>query len=190
MEEVNRLADPVFPEQPRILDVPEELEPFPTRRLLDGLQFGPASICTGGAAALARSHRAALPGGQRGASLLAGAGGLLIVLLAAAALFAAVAYKLLPKPILQAPADRGGAVRPALGRVRVPVAACMRGAPPACTLPSCASAPSRAKLPHWRTAASGLSACISPPRRWGWACCGRWWMLTLSAGTIASATLI
>ena len=38
-EEVYRLADPVVPEQPRILDVPEELEPFPTTPLLEGLQL-------------------------------------------------------------------------------------------------------------------------------------------------------
>jgi len=33
------LADPVLPEQPRILDVPEELEAFPSTPFLDGLQF-------------------------------------------------------------------------------------------------------------------------------------------------------
>jgi uncharacterized RDD family membrane protein YckC len=37
-ETVHRLADPVLPEQPRILDVPEELEAFPTTPFLDGLQ--------------------------------------------------------------------------------------------------------------------------------------------------------
>jgi uncharacterized RDD family membrane protein YckC len=42
-EVVHRLADPVLPEQPRILDVPEELEAFPTTPFLDGLQFGPAT---------------------------------------------------------------------------------------------------------------------------------------------------
>ena len=36
---VSRLADPVLPEQPRILDVPEELEAFPSTPFLDGLQF-------------------------------------------------------------------------------------------------------------------------------------------------------
>lgn len=36
---IQRLADPVIPEQPRILDVPEELEAYPTTPLLDGLQF-------------------------------------------------------------------------------------------------------------------------------------------------------
>ena len=38
-EAVQRLADPVLPEQPRILDVPEELEAFPTTPFLEGLQF-------------------------------------------------------------------------------------------------------------------------------------------------------
>lgn len=42
-EVVHRLADPVLPEQPRILDVPEELEAFPTTPFLDGLEFGPAT---------------------------------------------------------------------------------------------------------------------------------------------------
>ena len=36
---IYRLADPVLPEQPRILDVPEELEAFPSAAFLDGLQF-------------------------------------------------------------------------------------------------------------------------------------------------------
>lgn len=34
-----RLADPVVPEQPRILDVPEELEAYPCAPLLDGLHL-------------------------------------------------------------------------------------------------------------------------------------------------------
>jgi uncharacterized RDD family membrane protein YckC len=37
--EMYRLADPVVAEQPRILDVPEELEPFPTTPLFDGLHL-------------------------------------------------------------------------------------------------------------------------------------------------------
>ncbi len=38
-ETFHRLADPVLPEQPRILDVPEELEAFPGTPLLDGLRL-------------------------------------------------------------------------------------------------------------------------------------------------------
>lgn len=38
-EAIHRLADPVLPEQPRILDVPEELEAFPTTPFLEGLQL-------------------------------------------------------------------------------------------------------------------------------------------------------
>jgi uncharacterized RDD family membrane protein YckC len=41
-ETFHRLADPILPERPRILDVPEELEAFPGTPLLDGLQL-PAS---------------------------------------------------------------------------------------------------------------------------------------------------
>ncbi len=39
----HRLADPVLPDQPRILDVPEELEAYPSTPFLDGLQFEPTS---------------------------------------------------------------------------------------------------------------------------------------------------
>lgn len=46
-EESYRLADPVVPEQPRILDVPEELEPFPTTPLLEGLQLSPTQPWSG-----------------------------------------------------------------------------------------------------------------------------------------------
>ncbi len=42
-ETAYRLADPILPEQPRILDVPEELEAFPTTPFLDGLRFEPAA---------------------------------------------------------------------------------------------------------------------------------------------------
>jgi uncharacterized RDD family membrane protein YckC len=38
-ESSHRLADPVLPEQPRILDVPEELEAYPSTPFLEGLQF-------------------------------------------------------------------------------------------------------------------------------------------------------
>ena len=46
LEEVQRLADPVLPEQPRILDVPEELEPFPTTPLLEGLRLSASPAAT------------------------------------------------------------------------------------------------------------------------------------------------
>jgi uncharacterized RDD family membrane protein YckC len=42
-ESVHRLADPILPEQPRILDVPEELEAYPTTPFLEGLQFESAT---------------------------------------------------------------------------------------------------------------------------------------------------
>lgn len=88
-----RLADPVLPEQPRILDVPEELEPFPTTPLLEGLQL-PASPAN---AALSPDH-IDLPVQPAGLSrrLLAGIVDCGIVL-AASAVFGGIAYKLLPK---------------------------------------------------------------------------------------------
>jgi uncharacterized RDD family membrane protein YckC len=42
-ETLHRLADPVRPEQPRILEVPEELEAYPTTPYLDGLRFEPTT---------------------------------------------------------------------------------------------------------------------------------------------------
>jgi uncharacterized RDD family membrane protein YckC len=55
-ENVHRLADPVLPEQPRILDVPEELEAYPTTPFLEGLQFEPSTQVSAPAA-----DRVALP---------------------------------------------------------------------------------------------------------------------------------
>jgi uncharacterized RDD family membrane protein YckC len=46
-EAAYRLADPVLPEQPRILDIPEELEAFPSTPFLDGLQFEAAEQTPG-----------------------------------------------------------------------------------------------------------------------------------------------
>jgi uncharacterized RDD family membrane protein YckC len=92
-EEIYRLADPVIPEQPRILDVPEELEPFPTTPLLEGLQL-PADQRT---AAPSRDHielpyQAASIGRRLGAGLVDCA-----LVAAASGVFGAIAYKLLPK---------------------------------------------------------------------------------------------
>lgn len=92
-EEIYRLADPVIPEQPRILDVPEELEPFPTTPLLEGLQL-PADQRS---AAPSRDHielpfQAASVGRRFCAGLVDAA-----LVVAASGMFAAIAYKLLPK---------------------------------------------------------------------------------------------
>ena len=71
-EEIYRLADPVIPEQPRILDVPEELEPFPTTPLLGACSFPPPKVSS----AFARSRRVTIPGRRHRPPLLRGTGGL------------------------------------------------------------------------------------------------------------------
>jgi uncharacterized RDD family membrane protein YckC len=92
--EMHRLADPVLPEQPRILDVPEELEAFPTTPFLDGLQFGPATQ----PAIAVHADNVELPFRAVGKARRLYAGLLDCLLVAAAtAVFAAVGYKLLPK---------------------------------------------------------------------------------------------
>lgn len=92
-EEVYRLADPILPEQPRILDVPEELEPFPTTPLLEGLQLGAAQQ-----AVVPSPDHIELPFQAASLSRRLGAGLLdVAIVLAASAAFGGVAYKLLPK---------------------------------------------------------------------------------------------
>lgn len=92
-ESVYRLADPVLPEQPRILDVPEELEAFPSTPFLDGLQFD-ASPQT---PTVPREH-IELP--FRVVSLSQRIYAALVdcsLVAAAAAVFAAICHKMLPK---------------------------------------------------------------------------------------------
>ena len=92
-EETYRLADPVIPEQPRILDVPEELEPFPTTPLLEGLQLSADQR----SAAPSRDH-VDLPFQAAGIGRRFCAGLVDCALVAVASgVFGAVAYKLLPK---------------------------------------------------------------------------------------------
>ncbi len=98
---VHRLADPVLPEQPRILDVPEELEAFPTTPFLDGLQFGPSTP-----AVSTHADNVDLPFRAVGVARRLYAGvldGLLVV--AGATIFAVVGHRMLPglalsKPVL------------------------------------------------------------------------------------------
>jgi len=94
-EPTHRLADPVTPEVPRILDVPEELEAIPTTPYLDGLQLDAPDPA---AEAARRDHVdfpcQPAPISQR---VLAGAVDLALIALASA-LFSAVAYKILDSP--------------------------------------------------------------------------------------------
>ena len=88
-----RLADPVLPEQPRILDVPEELEAF-SGTPLAGLQFGPSPHYT----PAPHADHIELPVQTASLSrrIYAGVVDCLLVV-AASGVFGAAAYKLLPK---------------------------------------------------------------------------------------------
>jgi uncharacterized RDD family membrane protein YckC len=91
---MHRLADPVLPEQPRILDVPEELEALPTTPFLDGLQFGPDAQPV----MATHADNVELPCRPVGVAHRLSAALLDCVLVAAGtAVFAAVGYKMLPK---------------------------------------------------------------------------------------------
>jgi uncharacterized RDD family membrane protein YckC len=93
-ETFHRLADPVVPEQLRILDVPEELEAFPTTRLLDGMEL-PLSAQH---AVVAPTDHIELPFQAVGLSRRLYAGLIdCAVVAAAAGVFGAVCYKMLPK---------------------------------------------------------------------------------------------
>ncbi len=107
----HRLADPVLTEQPRILDVPEELEAFPTTPFLDGLQFGPNTqpVVATHADNVELPFRAASRAHRFYAALLDG--GIVVV---ASAIFASVGYKMLPSLIVTKPLLLTAAALPAL----------------------------------------------------------------------------
>ncbi|MGA3054308.1 MAG: RDD family protein [Candidatus Korobacteraceae bacterium] len=92
--EMHRLADPVLLEQPRILDVPEELEALPTTPFLDGLQFGPTTqpVIAVHADNVELPFRAAGRAHRLYAALLD-----CVLVAAGSMVFAAVSYKMLPK---------------------------------------------------------------------------------------------
>ena len=97
-EPQHRLADPVVPEQPRILDVPEELEAFPCAPLLDGLQLPSHAQAT------APADHVELPFQPVSTSQRVFAGMIDCALVAAAAaMFGAVCYKMLPRTTLTKP---------------------------------------------------------------------------------------
>ncbi len=109
-EEVYRLADPVVPEQPRILDVPEELEPFPTTPLLEGLQLPAAQQ-----SAVPSPDHIELPFQAASISRRVSAGLLDFAIVAvASAVFGGAGYKLLPKLELSKPLILGLATVPIL----------------------------------------------------------------------------
>jgi len=97
---VHRLADPVLPEQPRILDVPEELEAFAATPYLDGLQFGPSPH----RAPASQTDHIELPFRAAALSQRVYAAFIDCALVGVAtAAFGAVGYKMLPKLIVTKP---------------------------------------------------------------------------------------
>jgi uncharacterized RDD family membrane protein YckC len=109
--EIHRLADPVLPEQPRILDVPEELEALPTTPFLDGLQFGPGTqpVTATHADTVELPFRAAGRAHRMYAALLDGA-----LVGAGTALLAAVGHQMLPKLVFTKPVLLTAAALPVL----------------------------------------------------------------------------
>ena len=97
---IHRLADPVLPEEPRILDVPEELEPYPTTPFLDGLHFGP----TPQSAPPQHVDHVDLPfhaagiGRRLGTGVIDG-----VVVASAAGLLGVVAHRIVPKALITKP---------------------------------------------------------------------------------------
>jgi uncharacterized RDD family membrane protein YckC len=109
-EAVHRLADPVLSEQPRILDVPEELEAFPTTPFLDGLQFGPAPQTSPGP-----TEHLDLP--YRPVSMLPRIYAALMdcsLVAIALALFALITHKMLPSLVFTNPVRLTAALAPVL----------------------------------------------------------------------------
>jgi uncharacterized RDD family membrane protein YckC len=110
-ETVHRLADPVLPEQPRILDVPEELEALPTTPFLDGLRFGPnvQPAATAHVDTVELPFRAAERAQRLYAALLDGA-----FVAAGTVIFAAVGHQMLPKLVFTKPVLLTAAALPVL----------------------------------------------------------------------------
>ncbi len=108
---IYRLADPVVPEQPRILDVPEELEAFPGTPLLDGLHFSasPQPDPTPAADHIELPFQAVSISQRLYAGLIDCA-----LVGVAAGIFGAVVYKMLPKLPLTKPLVLAAAAVPLL----------------------------------------------------------------------------
>ncbi len=108
---VHRLADPVLPEQPRILDVPEELEAFATTPFLDGLQFGPNTqpVIATHADNVELPARPADKAHRLYAACVDG-----IVVVTSTAVFAATGYKMLPNLVFTKPTLSTAAALPFL----------------------------------------------------------------------------
>jgi len=109
-ESLHRLADPVLPQQSLILDVPEELEAYPTTPFLEGLQFPSPTQ----AAALA-VERVELPVRAAGIPrrMYSATIDCALVLLSAA-VFGFVAHKMVPNLVFSKPVRLTAALVPCL----------------------------------------------------------------------------
>ena len=99
-----------MPEQPRILDVPEELEAFPTTPFLDGLQFGPATQMPSGP-----TDHVDLP--YRPVGILPRIYAALMdcsLVAMAVSIFALIAHKMLPNLVFTKPVRLAAALVPVL----------------------------------------------------------------------------
>jgi len=109
----HRLADAVLPEQPRILDVPEELEAYPSTPFLDGLQFEPTPSVSAPAPDHVDHvelpfHAAGIP--QRIYAALVDCS----VVAVAAVVFAFIGHKMIPDLVFTKPARLAAALVPLL----------------------------------------------------------------------------
>jgi uncharacterized RDD family membrane protein YckC len=93
-----RLADPIVPETPRIVDVPEELEAFPTTPLLDGLRLPPPGPAAAPADHIELPFQAVSIARRLYAGLIDCA-----LVAAGAGVLGAVGYKLLPQLTISKP---------------------------------------------------------------------------------------
>jgi uncharacterized RDD family membrane protein YckC len=109
-ETVDRLADPVLPDKPRILDVPEEIEAFPMTPFLDGLQFEPATQASGRGPDHIELPFLATAISQRIYAALMDCS----LVVTAAAVFGVIGHKMLPDLALTKPARLTAALVPAL----------------------------------------------------------------------------
>lgn len=105
-----RLADPVTPEQPRILDVPEELEALSATPFLDGLTFDGKIPRQPGAPEYVELPSRPVTVAQRAYAVLIDA----TLVAVATAIFAAVAYKLAPGLVMDKPLLLAAAAIPVL----------------------------------------------------------------------------
>jgi len=109
-EVAHRLADPVLPEQPRILDVPEELEAYPTTPFFAGLQFEPGQqTSTTSSEHIELPFRAVNVGRRLYAAVVDCS-----LVAAAAAVFMWIDHKMVPGLVLTKPARLTAAAVPLL----------------------------------------------------------------------------